>query len=111
MAEPVVWGDGVTGTGIGLDVWNARTVVATDWSGGRLLAFAVEDGHLDVWGDGYLNPEGISIAGDEALIVEQGGTLLRQPLATPAVRTPSRSRPAWARSTPSSDPTTGQPPC
>ena len=83
MAEPQVWGDGVTGTGIGLDVWNVRTVVATDWSGGRLLAFAIEDGQLSVWGDGYLNPEGISIAGDEALVAEQGGTLLRQDLLTP----------------------------
>ena len=83
MAEPQVWGDGVTGTGIGLDVWNERTVVATDWSGGRLLAFAIENGEFSVWGDGYVHPEGIAIAGDEALIAEQGGTLLRQDLTTP----------------------------
>lgn len=83
MAEPQIWADTTAGTAIGAAVWNQRTVLATDWSGGRLLAFAVEDGALTLWGDGYLKPEGIAVLGDEALIVEQGGALLRQNLLNP----------------------------
>ncbi len=83
MAEPQVWADGVAGTVIGAAVWNERTVLATDWSGGRLHAFAIENGALTPWGDGYNRPEGIAVRGDEALIAEQGGVLLRQDLLNP----------------------------
>ena len=83
MAEPQVWVDGVAGTVIGADVWNERTVLATDWSGGRLLAMTVERGELTPWGDGYVEPESVSVVGDEALITERIGTLLRQNLLTP----------------------------
>ncbi len=40
MAEPQVWADGTAGTVIGAAIWNERTVLATDWSGGRLLGSA-----------------------------------------------------------------------
>ena len=83
MAEPQVWADGTAGTVIGAAVWNGRTVLATDWSGGRLHAFGIENGGLEPWGDGYHHPEGIAARGDEALIVEQGGVLLRQNLLDP----------------------------
>ncbi len=59
MAEPQVWADGTAGTVIGAAVWNGRTVLATDWSGGRLHAFGIENGGLEPWGDGYHHPEGI----------------------------------------------------
>lgn len=61
----------------------ADLVLATDWSGGRLHAFAIENGALTPWGDGYNRPEGIAVRGDEALIAEQGGVLLRQDLLNP----------------------------
>ena len=83
MAEPMVWADGVAGTVIGADVWNVRTVLVTDWSGGRLLALTVEHGDLTEWGDGYLEPESVSVLADEALVTERGGTLLLQDLNTP----------------------------
>lgn len=83
MGELQVWADGVAGTVIGADVWNGRTVLATDWSGGRLLALTVERGELTEWGDGYVQPEGVSVVGDEALITERGGTLLHQDLLNP----------------------------
>jgi M6 family metalloprotease-like protein len=83
MAEPQVWADGVAGTVIGADVWNVRTVLVTDWSGGRLLALTVEHGELTEWGDGYVEPESVSVLADEALITERGGTLLLQDLNTP----------------------------
>lgn len=83
MAEPRIWADGITGTGIGADVWNKRTVLVTDWSGGRLLAVTVEHGELTPWGDGYIEPESVSVVGDEALITERTGTLLRQDLNQP----------------------------
>ncbi|HMR49453.1 MAG TPA: hypothetical protein PKE40_09405 [Arachnia sp.] len=81
MAAPEFWADGVAGTTIGITDWN-RTALVTDWSGGRLLAFT--NGHLEPWGDGYDEPEGVvSIGNDEALIVERTGTLLRQNLLAP----------------------------
>jgi hypothetical protein len=81
MAEPQYWGDGQTGTGIGIAAWN-QTALVTDWSGGRLLAFT--RGVLEPWGDGYSEPEGVAVLGEhEALIVERTGTLLRQNLLTP----------------------------
>jgi sugar lactone lactonase YvrE len=83
MAESRIWADGVAGTVIGADVWNGRTVLATDWSGGRLIAVAVENGELTPWGDGYSQPESISVAGDNALITERTGALLRQDLTRP----------------------------
>lgn len=83
MAEPRVWADGIAGTGIGADVWNGRTVLATDWSGGRLIAVTVEQGDLTPWGDGYSEPESVSVVGDDALITERTGTLLRQDLNQP----------------------------
>ena len=83
MAEPRLWADGVAGTGIGADVWNERTVLVTDWSGGRLLSITVEHGELTPWGDGYTEPESVSVVGDEALITERTGTLLRQDLTRP----------------------------
>lgn len=83
MAEPKVWADGTAGTVIGAAVWNDLTVLATDWSGGRLHAFRVDTDQHTLWGDGYLKPEGIAVRGDEALIAEQGGTLLRQDLLNP----------------------------
>ena len=46
MAEPRIWADGLAGTVIGADIWNGRTVLATDWSGGRLIAVTVEHGEL-----------------------------------------------------------------
>ncbi len=52
MAELQIWGDGHVGTVIGAAVWNVRTVLACDWAGGRVLAFAAEDGSLTPWGDG-----------------------------------------------------------
>ena len=83
MAELQVWGDGVAGTVIGTAVWNVRTVLACDWAGGRVLAFAAEDGSLTPWGDGYHEPEGIAVDGDTAFITERTGALLRQDLLTP----------------------------
>lgn len=83
MAEPRIWADGIAGTGIGADIWNGRTVLATDWSGGRLLAVTVEQGDLTVWGDGYSEPESVSVVGDDALITERTGVLLRQDLNQP----------------------------
>lgn len=83
MAEPRIWADGVAGTVIGADVWNGRTVLATDWSGGRLLALTIEQGEHRAWGDGYTEPESISVVGDEALVTERIGTLLRQDLTNP----------------------------
>lgn len=81
MGEPQYWGDGATGTAIGVAAW-AGTALVTDWSGGRLLAFT--RGHLEPWGDGYDEPEGIVVLGDhEALVVERTGTLLRQDLLNP----------------------------
>jgi hypothetical protein len=81
MGEPQHWGEGVTGTGIGVAAWN-HTALVTDWSGGRLLAFT--DGVLEDWGDGYSEPEGVAVLNDtEALIVERTGTLLRQDLLLP----------------------------
>ncbi len=83
MAEPRVWADGLAGTGIGADIWNERTVLFTDWSGGRLVAVTVELGELTPWGDGYSEPESVSVVGDDALITERTGALLRQDLNTP----------------------------
>lgn len=83
MAEPRIWADGIAGTAIGADVWNERTVLVTDWSRGRLLAVTVERGELTSWGDGYTEPESINVVGDEALITERTGTLLRQDLTQP----------------------------
>ncbi|WP_375430592.1 hypothetical protein [uncultured Friedmanniella sp.] len=83
MAELQIWGDGVVGTVIGAAVWNVRTVLACDWAGGRVLAFAVEDGSLTPWGDGYHEPEGIAVDGDTAFITERTGALLRQDLLAP----------------------------
>ncbi len=81
MTEPQHWGEGETGTGIGLAAWNETSLV-TDWSGGRLLAFT--RGALEPWGDGYDEPEGVVVIGDhEALLVERTGTLLRQNLLSP----------------------------
>ncbi|MFI5953255.1 hypothetical protein ACIBZJ_05735, partial [Cryptosporangium sp. NPDC051539] len=68
---------------MGADVWNGRTVLAADWSGGRLIAVTVERGELTPWGDGYTEPESLSLVGDDALITERGGILLRQDLTTP----------------------------
>ncbi|RMB58725.1 hypothetical protein [Tessaracoccus antarcticus] len=83
MAEQQVWAEGTAGTAIGAALWNGRTVLATDWSGGALNAFAVENGERTPWGDGYQHPEGISIRGNEALIAEQAGDLLHQDLLQP----------------------------
>ena len=83
MTEPVVWGEGVAGTGIGLAAWGEATVVSVDWSGGRLHAFGVLSGIPEPWGDGYVHPEGIAIRENEALLTEQAGTLLRQNLLAP----------------------------
>ena len=83
MAEPRNWADGLAGTVIGADIWNGRTVLATDWSGGRLIAVTVEQGELTPWGDGYSEPESVSVAGDDALITERTGALLRQDLNQP----------------------------
>ncbi len=83
MGQSQVWGEGAVGTAIGCAVWNVRTVLACDWAGGRLLAFAVETGSFDVWGEGYDHPEGIDVDGDLALVTEQSGTLLLQDLNTP----------------------------
>lgn len=83
MGEPRVWADGEAGAVIGADVWNERTVLATDWAGGRLIALSVDDGVPIPWGDGYHEPESVSVVGDEALITERTGTLLRQHLRTP----------------------------
>lgn len=84
MAEPQVW-DATGSTLIGLDVWNVRTILGCDWSGGRLLAFALEDGQYSVWGDGYQRPEGVAVLeANRALITEAGaGTLLLQDLNQP----------------------------
>ena len=75
MAEPRIWADGLAGTVIGADVWNGRTVLATDWFGGRLIAVTVEHGELTLWGDGYSEPESVSVLGDDALITERTGAL------------------------------------
>ena len=84
MGELQVWADGTAGTAIGAAVWNERTVLACDWSGGRVLAFGVEHGELSPWGDGYSQPEGIVVLpGDAALITERTGALLRQDLLNP----------------------------
>lgn len=81
MGEPQYWVDGATGTGIGVAAW-AGTALVTDWSGGRLLAFT--RGELELWGDGYSEPEGVAVLGEnEALVVERTGTLLRQDLLRP----------------------------
>ncbi len=83
MTEPQIWADGIAGTGIGADIWNRRTVLATDWSGGRLIAITIEQGDLTEWGGGYSQPESVSVVGDDALITERTGTLLRQDLNQP----------------------------
>ncbi len=83
MGEPQVWADGSAGTVVGAGVWNKRTVLAADWGGGRLLAFTVEHGDFETWGDGYSQPEGVTVVGDEALITERTGVLLRQDLLSP----------------------------
>ncbi len=83
MSEPQVWADGSAGTVVGAAVWNKRTVLAADWGGGRLLAFTIEHGDFELWGDGYSQPEGVTVVGDEALITERTGVLLRQDLLNP----------------------------
>ncbi len=83
MSEPQFWADGTLGVGIGATVWNERTLMVLDWAGGRLLAFAAEDGHVEPWGDGYSSPESLVIHDDVAWITERTGALLEQDLLTP----------------------------